>query len=387
MTYKYYPKSATNTIGFLTILPDNYDAEKEYAAIFFWHGMGNRGSGTQAELENLVLGAWSDDKTWRFPAPVHKDMQAAVDKYSIIVLAAQTADDWQLTHLDYLGGWALKNLSINWTRIMMAGFSMGAGAALALTGLSKGQRIRCIVALGHNGRATNWQNIVDGKTAVLACCNNGDSTTPKMHTENAVKAINALNPQVRAVAIIYPENGHGGEDKTFGLVPVPGSDKNIYEWLLSGQDVVAEAFPLVAASTQAKAVAGADISTQSGIIKLDGRGSINYGDGLNGTWHCISAPEGVDKSALYGGYIVTDIRLPKTGTYVFELRLKQGPTDQVNVMYTAAPSTEKQLISIDQINHRLRFSDGSEEFAIVQVYDIATKKTTFKTAAGKEYVI
>lgn len=384
MTYKYYPKSTSNLVGFVAILPDTYTSTKKYPVIFFLHGMGNRGSGTQAELENLVLGAWSDDKTWRFPAPVHKDMQAAVDKYGIIVIVPQTADDWQVSHWKHLESWARPSLSIDWNRVMLAGFSMGAGGALYIAGSSSevAKLIKCVTALAPTSRTAVWTNLATQGVAVLACCNNGDTTTPKWNTENAVNQINARNPIIKAISIIYPESGHGGEDKTFGLTPVPGSNMNIYEWLLADK----QPFPIAAESTALVANAGPDQVITTPVVRLDGRASQNYGDGLNGQWFCVEAPAGIDTASLWGGYIVSDLKLPKPGAYAFELRFKQGGADSMRVEYKSEAST-KTVTSIEQVSHRVTFSDGTQEVIVTQIYDVVTKQTTIKTNAGSEYVL
>src|SRR5687767_892073 len=93
MQVRYYPKVDTNwsqipgqDVGMAIAYPNNYDPTKKYPFIMAIHGIGERGAGNLAMLENLIKGFDYNNDGIREGAPfLTTEMQKAIDQYGIVI--------------------------------------------------------------------------------------------------------------------------------------------------------------------------------------------------------------------------------------------------------------------------------------------------------------
>lgn len=78
-----YPKSATQSLGYVIITPDGYDTTKKYPVVIVGHGAGEVGDGSDAGLQKVI--DWSG---WL-------ELHNAVDLFQIVVIHIQTSSRYQ----------------------------------------------------------------------------------------------------------------------------------------------------------------------------------------------------------------------------------------------------------------------------------------------------
>src|SRR5689334_17798257 len=54
MRITYFPKSSSQTFGIVTVMPTTYSTAKKYMTWIVGHGIGERGDGSQAALQELI---------------------------------------------------------------------------------------------------------------------------------------------------------------------------------------------------------------------------------------------------------------------------------------------------------------------------------------------
>jgi predicted peptidase len=224
---KKVPNKGT-TSGYVLYMPENYDAGKKWPVVLFFHGIGERGDGSDSGLQDLY--DFINSQWYPFVGQLQKDR--------FILIAIQLP--WNLSY------WPLKYVddslaiaaqySIDPARIYLAGVSLGGGAVWGYPSSSpeNGQKFAAILSCSCVGVQGNFANI---KSPVLAYHSKNDPIVNVSNSESIIAAINASNPPVKA-QLRYsmgtmPLSGH----EIWGLV---FGNNEAWDWLLSNvnQNVV-----------------------------------------------------------------------------------------------------------------------------------------------------
>lgn len=419
--YDYYPSYSDNYAKLrnnaVLVLRPVLDSGKKYPVVLFIHGMGERGPGTKASLQNLVDGFSNNDGSAdRWDPVIPKDCQNAVNKYGIIVAAVNYSNSFSAGNVSETLDSLIKLYNIDTKRVLLVGFSLGGGTVLeSILNPTLAARLAGAVPIAPVGKSGDWSSVVKTDLPIWGAVNAGDKQSGGATDTNIIKAaingINALKPRKPAVLTIFKDDGHGGTDKMLSQTPpaAPGgwyftnATGNVYEWLLSmdsdnpklppgygGNQVPTTPPPVVQPpATTLTAVAKEIGVTSTSDIKLDGTPSSGW---TGASWGATSVPAGVNiYSNLFtkgSGWIEVTATLPKEGAYTFVLNTytaTQSARDTIVVTYqkttVPVPVTPK---TYDSESGYLVFSDGTRVQATAAV-DFITKKVTIKDQAGITY--
>lgn len=356
----YFPRESDSREGFAARPPKNYTPDKRYPVILLCHGMGERGTGDMAALQNVVDGFDYDGpgplpRQWAIETP---QFEAYCEKYQIIGVTVNYPSEFNPDDFNYVLDTLEAKFSIDPTREAAIGFSLGGGAILRYitSSLSNAKRLAFAVAAAPVSWATVTKNVVDAGLQFIGTTYETDPTVSASNVKNFVNSISATNP--KPVLIIYPGAAHGGFNE---IINYPA----IYEYLLKTsrdnrvQFVVGGTVtpPVEPPTTTVKAVTSFMITGNK--IALIGRNSTGYNIGYDGTWQFISGPATSKQVFPLGSsYIDANGFLPAPGTYVFEFVLKGALPVRVIVQHGDVV-TEKVVkeFAVDTIT----YTDGSTE--------------------------
>lgn len=393
MKVEYYPKrdasyNVVRDTGYAVITPDTYNTAKKWPLFMAVHGMGERGGGTQKNLENLLNGFdWDNDGKIDSPGFVTNDMKTAVDKYGIVIVVPtyESNEFFEPAKVN----WVLDDVNKRYSvvaKMMHSGFSLGGGCVIKYASSSDANAARvayCVPCAATNalvGAAT----ITKGNIPVHLFSNDNDNIVNVSSTKAIYNAITAANPAIKPLMTIFRRDGHGSNIEAWSLTPpkAPGGQgftdaaENIYEVYLSilangprqmKAGAVTNPVPDPPPPTTTKT---AIVSyTQAGnVVVLDGSKSTGYSSGLEGSWSLASGPAGVASWDVFpkgSNYITAGAVLPKTGSYQFLFKL--GDTSKtVDITYGKAP------VKYDPVTGLLTYSDGSTEKVTVVSVKTAT---------------
>lgn len=357
----YFPRESDSREGFAARPPKNYTPDKRYPVLILVHGMGERGTGDMAALQNVVDGFDYDGpgplpRQWAIETP---QFEAYCEKYQIIGVTVNYSSEFNPDDFNYVLDTLEAKFSIDPTREAAIGFSLGGGSILRYitSSLSNAKRLAFAVAAAPVSWATVTKNVVDAGLQFIGTTYETDPTVSASNVKNFVSAISATVP--KPVLIIYPGAAHGGFNE---IINYPA----IYEYLLKTsrdnriQFVVGGTVtpPVEPPTTTVKAITSYMITGNK--IALIGRNSTGYNIGYDGTWALKSGPATAKQVFPTGSsYIDANGILPAPGTYVFTFTLKgvAQPVD-VTVPYGTAEKVVKEFDSVMDI---ITFTDGSME--------------------------
>ena len=159
-------------------------------------------------------------------------------RWPMIVLSPQCHDSWWIpSKVHQLIKTIIHNYRINAHRIYLTGLSMGGYGTFAyIEAYSTAGFVAACVPIcggGNPSLASRYMN-----TPLWAFHGEADATVSVSNSINTVKAINALEPAVRAKLTIYPNVGHDSWDMTYdgsGMGKESHSydpfDISIYDWM------------------------------------------------------------------------------------------------------------------------------------------------------------
>jgi dienelactone hydrolase len=347
-----YPKSSTNPYGLVVVRPDNYSAN--HPIIVHLHGVGGKGDGSSASLDSLVNGE------------LPKELQAASDLYGFVIVAPQASVDWTNAEVDSALTWAKANLSVDWTRSYLLGLSFGGGGVTRYisTSVANATKFSAAVCVCGLNWLINSNNIVDAKLRMIFFHAQDDNVVNVSQTNNAVSAINGLNPDVPAKKIIYPAIGWGHYiwSPTYNSANnVQGETYNLYDWLLKNPS----SSPVPTGAL--KANAGLDVVSADGNATLDGSastGAISY------LWIKALGKSDV-KSA--NGWSMPTLKLYSVpaGDYEFELQVKDaaGNIAKDRVKLTVGSSSTGTTTTPTPVIKKVVLSFLLKSGKLLKVYD------------------
>jgi hypothetical protein len=405
MTVQYFPKIDSNGVklrefAVAVLLPDAYNTSKKWPLMMSVHGVGEKGNGSQAVLENLVLGSLQPDGSRKWPF-VTADMNIAVDKYGIVMLIPNYDTFFEPDQVNRVYDFALSTFSTV-SEMLLNGFSLGGGAVVkyATSNLTNANRLAYAIPCAP------VQGVIDptipGKANLpmhlFVNVYDTNGATNLTVTKSIVNAINATNPALKVLYTAFNLTGHGGFSEAVTIAPpkAPGGQgftdagENIYEVYLdilkNGPRQMRPVGGTVPPPTTQPPTTVVTPVTSYTIdatgIHLRGDQSIGYTSGLDGAWRMISGPPGATVYNVFPGgstYINADGKLPIAGAYIFEFSLRGASPVRVTVAYPPGGSI-KVLVSFSSVTDLITYSDGSTEKGTA-VYSAG--KWVVKTESGQ----
>lgn len=250
-----YQALSPHTPAFYEYLPQGYSTSgsQTYPLILSFHGAGNIGNGTAAQLPRVLeAGIPRLIHEGNFPTLVMSGGQA----HRFIVLAPQFSS-WPDAHavrssIDAILDYAVQQYRVNRQRIYLTGLSMGGGFAFDYVGSSnsRAMRIAAMVPIAEASQPVYSQarTIASANLPVWATHNYGDPNVPVAQTEQYVTWINeSPSPNPQAKKSIFWSNIHDAWTQTYNP-SFSENGMNIYQWMLQFQRVLTAA-PNVADSS------------------------------------------------------------------------------------------------------------------------------------------
>lgn len=394
MKVEYYPKrdasyNVVRDTGYAVITPDAYNSAKKWPIEMAVHGVGERGGGTQKNLENLVNGFdYDNDGKIDSPGFVTDDMKKAVDKYGIVLVVPtyESNEFFEPAKVNWVLDEVNKKYSVV-AKMLHTGFSYGGGCTMKYASSSPANAARvayCVPCAATNSLA-DVSVLAKSGVPVHLFSNDRDDRVDVSNTKAMYNALMAANPAIKPLMTIFRRDGHGSNIEAWSLTPpkAPGGQgfidaaENIYEVYLSilangprqmkaGAVTVPPVDPPPPTTTKTAIVS----YTQAGnVVILDGSKSTGYSSGLEGSWSLANGPAGVASWDVFpkgSNYITAGAVLPKTGTYQFLFKLGDTETKTVDITYGKAP------VKYDPVTGLLTYSDGSTEKVTVVAVKTAT---------------
>jgi len=332
----------------LVYLPVNYNSQKKYPLIVFYHGDGEKGSKVTdlAKLYNnsnaggpayfIAHGQWPDS------------FYSQTDKkyYQFIVVEPQW-NGWEPQNQNYTLKSICDKYSVDTSRIYLTGLSAGGWTLWGYVShdvTTPQYKIAAIVPMSMAITPTLEEASRIVKDSIRAW-GFGDiaGDVHGAHTADGIDLINKIQPGF-GFFTYTKGTGHGGWGKSYNptfRTQIDGYSLNIYEWMLLWSRNKNELTPIPVALPTSNAGSNVSIDLPTDSVVLDGSKSTSS----NGTifsykWTEVSGPgSGVIRSSDSSKTVVSGL---VQGEYVFQLVVgdSDGATDAstVSVTVNAAPN-------------------------------------------------
>ncbi|MEN7550717.1 PKD domain-containing protein [Rapidithrix thailandica] len=335
-------RTATTNIPYLEHLPEDYQTPaaqgKKYPILFFLHGTGERGDGTDAMVDKVAANG----------TPKHiqngHTMTFTVngETHSFIVISPQLLyghGNWPSGYIDEVVQFTLSKYRVDESRIYLTGLSLG-GAGVWRYGAEHADVFAAIVPVcGAQSPITSYaRNIANNELPVWTFHGEADNTIPASHSINWVNLINSQNPapDPNAKITLYPGVGHNSwvrAQDPFHTYHSP----NMYEWMLTytkgGSDPPANQPPVAQAGTDQT------ITLPTNSISLNGSASSDPDGSLTAfAWTKLSGPASITFENQ--NTATPTLKNLEQGVYLIQLIItdNQGATasDEVQIIVNGA---------------------------------------------------
>lgn len=386
-------------VAFAALLPDIWSKDIKWPWQMCVHGMGERSDGTEAQLRNLIDGIDFDKDgriDWVF---ITADMRRAVDQYGIVMIVPTYQGFFEPDKINKLYNSVVSEYSLV-PKMMGDGFSLGAGAWIkyAASSISNAYKLAYATPVAPTREVSDLSIIAKSGVPFHIFVNERDDNSPtNLNVTRAIVAdINKNTPLVPSVYTAFDVGGHGGYGESNSIAPpkapngegLADASENKYQVYLdilkNGPRQMKTGGISPPAPTPTPIPGAVTVKTRYELIgsavKLIGRESTGYNNGLEGVWEFISGPAGVTARQVFpigSSYIDADAKLPVTGTYVFKFTLKGATPTTLTVVYGA-----KTVSFFDSNTDNITFSDGTIEKGIAT---LSNGKWSIKTVSGKIY--
>lgn len=226
----------SNCGGYYEYLPQGYSATgtQRYPLIIYIHGDGDKGNGSQSDLDNLLRNALPKYiKDGLFPVSV----TAAGQTFKFLVMSPQFKERAWPAEIASVITYIKNHYKVDTNRIYLTGMSVGGGVTWEYAGsdITAAQKLAAIVPVcGYSTpQSATTRTIAAGNVPVWATHNQGDPNVPVTLTNNYVSSINtAPNPPSPAAhKSIFQANTHDAWTQTYNPA-WKENNLNIYEWML-----------------------------------------------------------------------------------------------------------------------------------------------------------
>lgn len=233
-------------VGMVINEPVAFDPAIKYPIIFFLHGIGERGPGTDAGLDKLrVNGSMAG-------------LEAAAKYRGFILVEPQADVNWEHGELEEAIVWAKKEYDgkVNWNKCYLTGLSLGGGGCQRYLSIHPDAdqtfAAAAMMCPGPNQffvTEANYKNIANTKMPLWYFhCADDATVKPDQSTNLTVSKIKAINPDVKVRVTLFNTGGHTGGWKTYSRykegVKAATPDEatgfndpacNIYDWFLMNE--------------------------------------------------------------------------------------------------------------------------------------------------------
>lgn len=200
--------------------------------LIFLHGSGEKGnsSANPANLDKILVTGIPQmikSKKWN-------------PKYPMLVASIQCHEDWfDVNKVKLATEFFMNNYAVDTTRIYMTGLSMGGFEVWdQITVHGKKSHITAAVPVSGSVPMSTDRAKKASTIPLWVFHGDADATVNMSGDVNMVKAINDLNPPLRAKLTIYPGVGHDAWTRTYtgsgigsGSADYDKFDMDIYEWM------------------------------------------------------------------------------------------------------------------------------------------------------------
>ncbi|MEX6687502.1 right-handed parallel beta-helix repeat-containing protein [Danxiaibacter flavus] len=288
----------TNRIGgYWEYLPADYNTSgKKYPLILFFHGSGELGSGSQADLKKVLK--WGPTKliangSWP------KTFTVNGESFTPIVISPQyrntsrSLDDYKA-----LMAYVLKKYRIDESRIYMTGLSHGGGTAIYYPSISDdgANKVAAVVTSAESvyGNAAGIARFAKVDMPLWMCSNRNDPKVPIRYSLSWYDGLKDYSPRVSPQPLmdIFDQKGHDSWSKMYDPNYRPRG-LNVYEWMFQFKRGKSDDnnYP---SSVTAKIVAPETVDLPKASISLDGsQSTTSTGTSIKSySWKCVSGPAG-----------------------------------------------------------------------------------------------
>ncbi len=339
------------TVGFYEFKPAGYSTYTgKYPLIISLHGVSERGNGTTDLYKITAVGIpkYIAKRGWTM-----NFNNGSGKRESFLVLAPQLSSAygaWQNFYIDEMINYAVKNLKVDPTRIILTGLSLGGGGVwkYATSSSANAAKLAAIMPVCGTCSVVSAANVANNYLATYAFHATNDTRVSYNCSKNAVDAINALNPKKKAILKSYSTGGHVIWDMAWDTT-YTYQKPNAWEWMLAQRNTsttVSSPAPVVNEAPVANAGSNKSITLPTNSTTLSGSGT-DDGSISSYAWTKVSGPSsGSISSASSASTSVTSL---VAGTYVFRLTVKDNTgltdTDDVTVTVNSATSVNAAPIA------------------------------------------
>ena len=194
------------------------------------HGIGERGAGLLANLQNLIEG-FDYDGAGPLPrqyAFENETIETFAAKYDIHLVTVNYPDTFEPNDYTYVIGVVLAEYSVDKTRVYIDGFSLGGGAVLkyVTSSVANASLLAGAFACAPVNWATTHKNVADARLQVVGTTCEVDRTVSPSNVKDFVAKVNAFNPEFPAYLIIYPGEAHSGFNEFL-------AEENTWKWMVA----------------------------------------------------------------------------------------------------------------------------------------------------------
>jgi dipeptidyl aminopeptidase/acylaminoacyl peptidase len=219
--------------GFYEWLPTGYSSAKKYPVFLFLHGLGEQGNGTSDLYLINRNGLPGLINNYGFP-------------YEAVVIAPQFGGWPTGSQVENVMNYVLANYSIDTNRIYVTGLSMGGGATWDYASISRRPAAIVPVCGASSWNSSGVANMKANKVAIWAFHAQDDGVVSVSNTNGWISNLNSAGIDPVASKTIFPTGGHNiwGTVNDYSYI-VPGTGKNIYEWMMQFSKSTAPVTPPV----------------------------------------------------------------------------------------------------------------------------------------------
>lgn len=220
-----------SSVSYWLFVPDNPPAGN-LPVIVHLHGIGEKGDGTDAAMNNLFTAT---------PA----ELKAGVQSYNFICIIPQLNEainngwgqGWRPEYTDVFVN-EISKYQGDLNRIYISGLSYGGGGSLwysCSSSIYASKVAACVDICGVCLATADYSQPAKNNIPVVGFHANDDPTVSPGCTIGQLTNINSFNPKTKALVNIFTTGGHSIWGKVYDQTNSPftnGFTKNIYEWML-----------------------------------------------------------------------------------------------------------------------------------------------------------
>ncbi len=319
-------------IGFYQFLPSDYKEEGDKKPlIIFLHGIGEKGSGSEEDLEKI--NCCGIPRYIDLGHPMKFTWNGKTEGFVILYPQLYSYyGTWENYYVDAMLNYALEHLNIDTNRIFLTGMSLGGGGTWVYTSssLSNAKKFAGIAPVVSPCFMGNGCNIAAANLPIYAVHALDDDKAHYTCTTESIKSIIDCGTKALPNIVMFDNGGHFVWKKKSYDTAYNYFNPNMFEWMLAQNRTLPPNIKPVARG-------GKDITISStkGKVSFDGSSSTDAdGKILRHVWRKISGPPYgflLDEATVTP--TVTGLTMP--GVYTYELRVvddrAEWDTDRITV--------------------------------------------------------